>query len=136
MAKMDFRLGARTQRGNFFAQQGQLTAPDDDVVAALAERDVDDDRIAGAQRRSQITLAQRTTGEGWRTTTLPVSKDGIARTQVGPMRGPLTQAALIGAIALRFPGQTLEWDNKGMHFKNHKEANAYVNPPYRKGWKL
>ncbi|HEV8234855.1 MAG TPA: DUF4175 family protein, partial [Gemmatimonadaceae bacterium] len=43
-----------------------------------------------ARRRSQITLAQRTTGEGWRTATLPVSKDGIARTQVGPMRGPLT----------------------------------------------
>src|SRR5262249_60846962 len=48
----DRSLGARTQGGNFFAQQGKLTAPDDDGGAARAERDVDDDRIAGAQRRS------------------------------------------------------------------------------------
>lgn len=50
--------------------------------------------------------------------------------------GPLTQAALLGAIAVRFPGQTLHWNNKAAKFTNHKEANAYVNPPYRKGWKL
>jgi predicted dehydrogenase len=50
--------------------------------------------------------------------------------------GPLTQAALLGAIAIRFPGQTLEWNNEKMSFTNHKEANACVNPPYRPGWKL
>ncbi len=50
--------------------------------------------------------------------------------------GRLTQAALIGAIALRFPGQTLEWDNRKARFKNHKAANAFVNPRYREGWKL
>jgi len=50
--------------------------------------------------------------------------------------GPLTQAALIGAIAIRFPGQTLEWDDEAMRFTNHQEANALVNPPYRQGWQL
>jgi predicted dehydrogenase len=50
--------------------------------------------------------------------------------------GPLTQSALLGAIAIRFPGQTLNWDAKAMRFTNHKEANAYINPPYRKGWSL
>jgi len=50
--------------------------------------------------------------------------------------GPLTQAALIGAIAIRFPSQTLNWDNKKKRFTNNKEANAYVSPPYRKGWKV
>jgi len=50
--------------------------------------------------------------------------------------GPLTQAALIGAIAIRFPGQTLEWDDQAMRFTNHQEANAFVNPPYRQGWEL
>src|SRR5262249_1159138 len=48
----DRGLGAAPQRSNFFAQQGQLTTPDDDVVAALAERDIDDGRIADTQRRS------------------------------------------------------------------------------------
>ncbi len=49
--------------------------------------------------------------------------------------GPLTQAALIGAIAIRFPGQILEWDNAGMRFSNDA-ANAFVSPAYREGWKL
>src|SRR5262249_56105727 len=47
----DRGLGARPQRGNFLAQEGQLAAPDNDLVAALAERHIDDGRMAGAQRR-------------------------------------------------------------------------------------
>jgi predicted dehydrogenase len=50
--------------------------------------------------------------------------------------GPLTQAALIGAVAIRFPGRTLEWDDKAARFTNHEPANAFVAPPYREGWKL
>jgi predicted dehydrogenase len=50
--------------------------------------------------------------------------------------GPLTQAALLGAIAIRFPGQTLKWDDKKARFTNHDAANAYVHPAYRKGWSL
>ena len=50
--------------------------------------------------------------------------------------GPLTQIALLGAIALKFPGETLRWDDKATRFTNNNAANAYVNPPYRKGWKL
>lgn len=49
---------------------------------------------------------------------------------------PLTQAALLGAIAVRFPGQTLQWDDAAARFTNNDEANAYVNPPYRDGWSL
>ncbi len=50
--------------------------------------------------------------------------------------GPLTQTALLGAIAIRFAGQTLEWNAKARKFTNCKEANAFLAPPYRKGWKL
>ncbi len=50
--------------------------------------------------------------------------------------GPLTQVALLGLIALRFPGQTLKWDDQAMRFTNNDAANAYVNPAYRAGWKL
>lgn len=50
--------------------------------------------------------------------------------------GALTQTALIGAVALRFPGEKLHWDNKAAKFTNHKAASALVNPPYREGWKL
>ncbi len=50
--------------------------------------------------------------------------------------GPLTQSALLGVIALKFPGQTLEWDDQAVRFTNPKEANAFLNPPYREGWSL
>lgn len=50
--------------------------------------------------------------------------------------GPLTQVALIGAIALRFPNQKLEWDEKHVRFSNNSAANEYLNPAYRKGWSL
>ena len=48
----------------------------------------------------------------------------------------LTQIALLGAIAIKFPGQTLNWDDKAARFTNNTAANAWVNPPYRAGWKL
>jgi predicted dehydrogenase len=50
--------------------------------------------------------------------------------------GPLTQVALLGAIAIRFPGQTLNWDEKKARFTNHQAANAFLDPHYRKGWSL
>ncbi|MCW5551256.1 MAG: Gfo/Idh/MocA family oxidoreductase [Verrucomicrobiae bacterium] len=50
--------------------------------------------------------------------------------------GPLTQVALLGLIAIRFPGQTLQWDNQAARFTNLPAANAYVNPAYRRGWEL
>jgi hypothetical protein len=50
--------------------------------------------------------------------------------------GRLTQVALIGAIAIRFPGQTLSWDNQKARFTNNDAANAYVHAGYRKGWSL
>ncbi len=50
--------------------------------------------------------------------------------------GPLTEIGLLGAIAIRFPGVELEWDAEAMRFKTPEEANAYVAPPYREGWKL
>jgi len=50
--------------------------------------------------------------------------------------GPLTELALLGIIAIRFLGQTLEWDAAAMRFKNAPQANAYLNPPPRAGWEL
>ena len=50
--------------------------------------------------------------------------------------GPLTQAALLGAIAIRFPGQTLKWDDQSARITNHDAANAFVHPAYRNGWSL
>ena len=50
--------------------------------------------------------------------------------------GPLTEIALLGVIAIKMGGTKLEWDARKARFKNCNEANQYVNPPYRAGWKL
>jgi predicted dehydrogenase len=50
--------------------------------------------------------------------------------------GPLTEIALLGVIAIKMAGTKLEWDAKRTRFKNNSEANQYINPPYRAGWKL
>lgn len=50
--------------------------------------------------------------------------------------GPLTEVAMLGVIAMKFPGQRLEWDAAHARFTNVDEANAHVSPAYRAGWEL
>jgi predicted dehydrogenase len=50
--------------------------------------------------------------------------------------GPLTQVGLLGLVALRFPGQTLKWDDAAMKFTNHEAASAHLRVDYRSGWTL
>jgi len=50
--------------------------------------------------------------------------------------GPLTELALVGIIAMKMKGRKLEWDGPAMKFTNCPEANALLDPPYRKGWTL
>jgi len=49
--------------------------------------------------------------------------------------GPLTEAVLLGNIALRTKGK-LYWDAKSMLFTNNDKANGYIKEPYRPGWTL
>jgi len=47
----------------------------------------------------------------------------------------LTEMALLGTLALR-TGTPLEWDAAAMRVTNDDDANSFVDPPYRAGWKL
>ena len=47
----------------------------------------------------------------------------------------LAEMALLGALALRTE-TPLEWDAAAMRVTNDAEANLYLDPPYRAGWKL
>ena len=42
----------------------------------------------------------------------------------------LTETILLGVIASRFPGKTLNWDSDKAKFRED-EANKYLNSPYR-----
>ena len=50
--------------------------------------------------------------------------------------GPLTEQLCLGAIAGRFPHQTLLWDGEAMTFKNSDAANKLVRRTYRKGFEV
>ncbi|MEX0611733.1 MAG: Gfo/Idh/MocA family oxidoreductase [Pirellulales bacterium] len=50
--------------------------------------------------------------------------------------GPLTEAVLLGVIALRFPREQLLWDSGAGRFTHHADATARLSKEYRRGWEL
>ena len=48
--------------------------------------------------------------------------------------GPFVQWMLLGVIAMKFEGR-LDWDARNMRITNRPEANQYLRPRFRKGWK-
>ena len=48
----------------------------------------------------------------------------------------MTEAILLGTIAIRLPGQKLEWDAGPMRFKNNPQADALLRRKYREGWRF
>jgi predicted dehydrogenase len=50
--------------------------------------------------------------------------------------GPMTEAILLGTVAIRTPGKTLKWDAAGMTFKKNPEANRLLRRTYRQGWQV
>lgn len=50
--------------------------------------------------------------------------------------GPLTEAVLLGNIAVRYRGTKLTWDAEQMKITNHKEANQWLRREYRAGWDI
>ena len=50
--------------------------------------------------------------------------------------GPLAEAVLLGNVAMRLPGQKLEWNVANVQVINVSEANQFVRREYREGWTL
>ncbi|GAB4139277.1 MAG: Gfo/Idh/MocA family oxidoreductase [Planctomycetaceae bacterium] len=50
--------------------------------------------------------------------------------------GPLTEALLLGVVANRFPGKTLNWDAKNLKVSNLPEANKLLKREYRDGFEV
>lgn len=49
--------------------------------------------------------------------------------------GPMTEAILLGTVAIRLPGTNLKWDSGKMKFPDNPDAEKYLRRKYRKGWK-
>jgi predicted dehydrogenase len=60
--------------------------------------------------------------------------DGGTTTSNFDYAGPLTETVLLGVVAVRFPGERLEWDMRSGQFTNHSAANERLTTSYRSGW--
>lgn len=50
--------------------------------------------------------------------------------------GPMTEAILLGTVAIRTPGEKLKWDTAAMKFPNNPAAEKFLKRTYRDGWKV
>ncbi len=50
--------------------------------------------------------------------------------------GPMTEAILLGTVAIRVPDQLLDWDAANMKFPNNPDADKLLRRTYRKGWQM
>jgi predicted dehydrogenase len=66
---------------------------------------------------------------------LRAAKGGEAACSNFSISGPFAQWMLLGVIAMRVEGK-LQWDAEKMRFTNNAEANKYLRPKFRKGWKF
>jgi hypothetical protein len=48
--------------------------------------------------------------------------------------GPMTEAILLGTVAVRIPETLLEWDTINMKIPNSPEAEKLLSRVYREGW--
>jgi predicted dehydrogenase len=48
--------------------------------------------------------------------------------------GPMTEAILLGTVAIRVPDQKLEWDHARMKFVKNTTADRFLQRVYRDGW--
>jgi hypothetical protein len=48
----------------------------------------------------------------------------------------LTEALLVGNLALRMGGEPIEWDSAGMRALGRPQADALIHPEFRRGWTI
>jgi hypothetical protein len=50
--------------------------------------------------------------------------------------GPMTEAILLGTVAVRVPDKLLDWNSVNMEFTNYPDAGKYLRRNYRKDWNV
>ncbi|MCL4177096.1 MAG: Gfo/Idh/MocA family oxidoreductase [Verrucomicrobia bacterium] len=61
-------------------------------------------------------------------------KTGSATRSSFDFAGPLTEAVLLGSVAIRIGNEKLLWDSRNLRIPNHPEAEPYLDYAYREGW--
>ena len=60
---------------------------------------------------------------------------GAAKNDLPPRENVIQQCVRLAACKARGDGK-LEWDAQRMRFANNPEANKYLRPTFRRGWKF
>ena len=48
----------------------------------------------------------------------------------------MTEAILLGTVAIRNPDQNLKWDAENLTIKGNTSANKLIKRNYREGWEV
>ena len=62
--------------------------------------------------------------------------DGVPLESPFEIAGPMSEAVILGSVAVRNPGQVLEWDSVALKFTNSPKASGMLRRSYRDGWKI
>lgn len=121
-------IGDRDNNGSIFlGDKGIMT------TGCYGERT----RLVPAEKMRDYTLppAFLTRSPGHYRDWIRAAKGGEPACSNFSVAGPFVQWMLLGIIAMKFEGK-LMWDATKMRFTNNNEANAYLKPKFRKGWKF
>ena len=50
--------------------------------------------------------------------------------------GAMSEAVILGTVAIRTPGVKLDWDADALKITNSSAANSLLRRSYRDGWKI
>jgi predicted dehydrogenase len=103
----------------FVGEKGQLVLPHVGMPQVLPADRGPVEKVAGVDHYTSFAEACR--GEGKTTSHFDYA-------------GPLTEAVLLGTVAIRVPGETLRWDAEGLKVTNSVAADGLLRKAYRKGW--
>ncbi|PHQ32949.1 Gfo/Idh/MocA family protein [Rhodopirellula bahusiensis] len=117
-----------------------LSSEPDQMPQIVAVASEDDDELANARRAGRERVEQlsaessessKSHYEQWIRAAREGKSDSIDSDR--KTAGNMTQAALLGCIATRFPGQTLTWDNAKQSFAGSDEASSFLSFEPREG---
>ncbi len=125
----DARRPARSRDG---LDQGSIIIG---TAGSLHVPHIDTPRLYPSAKFQDYVLRKLTDGHHW-TEWAEACMSGAKPSASFDYSGPLTEAVLLGSVAVRFPRTTLQWNAAKLAFENVPEANQHVRRTYRKGWEF
>ncbi len=104
-------------------------------TGALLASPYDPPRLLPEERFAEVAIPAAENGEHWHEWVDACLGKGQASAPFA-YAAHLSEIALLGNVALRFPHETLEWDGAAMRFPRRPEADLLLGSPQRKGWEI